>query len=602
MTDGALNLRKVIRGGLLLGLVMSFTSAIGMVEDFNDRMIIDGLLSLGFLALFWYAPFAGYSVGSEEVLEGMEAPPVSPTHALAGLLVGAIGGAALYVLVLITNAMDLRDVFTRLSPIMVKILTFSDSAAEPNLGFGAVVLIGVPALLGLIGGALHLVSAKMRRRIAVAAGSIVAVALLEDVIGQIMRTFGLDSFVRQVFTGGAVKVVPAIVVAAVGFFLAGRERPNGSRLRQALTVDDQRKRLRNTLITSLIIAVVVIAAPWVLGSLLSEILATTGIFLLMALGLNIVVGFAGLLDLGYVAFFAVGAYTTAILTSPLSPRIMTEWPWWYTLPIVVVVGVIAGILVGTPVIRLRGDYLAIVTLGFGEIVRITFLSDAASGTFGGAGGVRQIPGIPLGFDTVTGSDPEWFFYFALVLVLIAAWVSHALLNSRVGRAWTAMREDESVAEVMGIDTVRAKLSAFIVGAVLAALGGAVFSAKLGSIFPTSFELLISIVILVVVIVGGMGNIVGVAVGAFVLIGVLGGPRQPGLLQEFGEFKLLIYGVILVYMMLKRPEGLVPSVRRQRELHQDEFTQDAWFDKAGEFTEGAADGAGGDITEPVVGEA
>ena len=265
-------------------------------------------------------------------------------------------------------------------------------------------------------------------------------------------------------------------------------------------------------------------------------------------------------------------------------------PWWFTLPVVLVVGVLAGIMVGTPVIRLRGDYLAIVTLGFGEIVRITFLSDAASGVFGGAGGIRQIPGIPLGFDTISGSDPEYILYFALALLLLAAWVSHALLNSRVGRAWTAMREDESVAEVMGIDTVRSKLSAFIVGAVLAALGGALFSAKLGSIFPTSFELLISIVILVVVIVGGMGNITGVAVGAIVLIGVLGGPRQPGLLAEFGEFKLLIYGVILVYMMLKRPEGLVPSVRRQRELHQDEFTQDAWFDKAGEFTETAAEEA------------
>ena len=123
-----------------------------------------------------------------------------------------------------------------------------------------------------------------------------------------------------------------------------------------------------------------IVAPWVLGSLLSEILATTGIFLLMALGLNIVVGFAGLLDLGYVAFFAVGAYTSAVLTSPLSPAFNPEWPWWYTLPIVVVVGMIAGIFVGTPVIRLRGDYLAIVTLGFGEIVRIVFLSDAASGS------------------------------------------------------------------------------------------------------------------------------------------------------------------------------------------------------------------------------
>jgi branched-chain amino acid transport system permease protein len=151
-----------------------------------------------------------------------------------------------------------------------------------------------------------------------------------------------------------------------------------------------------------------------------------------------------------------------------------------------------------------------------------------------------------------------------------------------------MREDESVAEVMGIDTVKSKLSAFVVGAVLAALGGALFSAKLGSIFPTSFELLISIVILVIVIVGGMGSIVGVAVGAFVLVGVLGGPRSPGLLQEFGEFKLLIYGVILVYMMLQRPEGLVPNVRRQHELHQDELTQDAWLDKAGEFVDEATE--------------
>ncbi|NND13800.1 MAG: branched-chain amino acid ABC transporter permease [Acidimicrobiia bacterium] len=341
------------------------------------------------------------------------------------------------------------------------------------------------------------------------------------------------------------------------------------------------------MIVAAITLAVVIIAPWLLGSLLSEILATTAIFLLMGLGLNIVVGFAGLLDLGYVAFFAVGAYTSAILTSPLSPFFAPEWPWWYTLPVVVVVGALAGIFVGTPVIRLRGDYLAIVTLGFGEIVRITFLSDAASPWFGGAGGIRNIPGIPLGFDTVSGSDPEYILYFAVALVLLAAWVSYALLNSRVGRAWTAMREDESVAEVMGIDTVRAKLSAFVVGAVLASLGGALFSAKLGSIFPTSFELLISIVILVIVIVGGMGNIVGVAAGAVVLIGVLGGPRQPGLLQEFGEFKLLIYGVILVYMMLKRPEGLVPNVRRSRELHHEEMAQDAWLKAQAEEAAGEA---------------
>lgn len=583
MTGTAIDWRKIVRAGLIAGLVMCFTAAIGMAEDLNSRMIVDGVLSLGFLALFWYVPFAAFNVGKDTSPEGVEPVPAGPSHVVAGLAVGLIGGVCLLALILITHNLDLRDVFTRLSPLLVAVVTFSESAADPDLGRGAVLLIGIPGILGLIGGALHLASDLLVRRIVTAFGSVVVIALLQDVVGQIMRSVGLDDFVRQLFRNGAVRVWPAVFIAIAGFVLAGRKSRSQSRLRAALTDPDPATRTRNSLIVGVIAVALVVVAPWVLGSLLSEVLATTGIFLLMALGLNIVVGFAGLLDLGYVAFFAVGAYTSAVLTSPLSPFIHPEWPWWYTLPVVAVVGVLAGIAVGTPVIRLRGDYLAIVTLGFGEIVRITFLSDAAAPWFGGAGGIRQIPGIPLGFDTVTGSDPEWIFYFAVALLLLAAWVSYALLNSRIGRAWTAMREDESVAEVMGIDTVRAKLSAFVVGAVLAALGGALFSAKLGSIFPTSFELLISIVILVVVIVGGMGNIAGVAVGALVLIGVLGGPRQPGLLQEFGEFKLLIYGVILVYMMLKRPEGLLPSVRRSRELHGEEATQDAWLDKSGEFT-------------------
>ncbi len=581
MTKGLLDYRKILRAGLIVGLILSFTSAIGMVEQFDQRQVVAGVLSLGFLALFWYVPVAGYKVGDEEVLEGMEAHAKTSGHVVAGLLVGLIGGIVLFILVLITNAMDLRDVFNRLGPRLVALLTLSDDVNDPNLVTGGLFLIGAATLLGGLGGSLHLVSDKLRKQIVTAVLAVLAAAFLKDVISQILRTFGLKSLVRQIYTNGAVRVIPTLIVAVVAFYLSGRQRSSRSRVREFVADSDPKVRTRNSLIVAGAILLLVIAAPWVLGSLLSEILATTGIFLLMALGLNIVVGFAGLLDLGYVAFFAVGAYTSAVLTSPLSPAFNPEWPWWYTLPVVVVVGIIAGIFVGTPVIRLRGDYLAIVTLGFGEIVRIVFLSDAASGMFGGAGGIRNIPGIPLGFDTVSGSDPEYIMYFAFALVLLAAWVSYALLNSRVGRAWTAMREDESVAEVMGIDTVQAKLSAFVVGAVLAALGGALFSAKLGSIFPTSFELLISIVILVVVIVGGMGNIVGVAVGAVVLIGVLGGPRQPGLLSEFGEFKLLIYGVILVYMMLQRPEGLVPNVRRQHELHHDELSQDAWLDKAAE---------------------
>jgi len=182
----------------------------------------------------------------------------------------------------------------------------------------------------------------------------------------------------------------------------------------------------------------------------------------------------------------------------------------------------------------------------------------------------------LGFATVKGTDPRSVFYLVLFFCGIAIYVSWRLQASRLGRAWMAIREDEQVAEAMGINTVSSKLMAFVVGAVLASFSGAVLAAKVGSVFPTSFMILVSIIILVVVIVGGMGNIAGVMVGSFVLIGVLGGPKQPGLLQEFQNFKLLIYGMLLVFMMLKRPEGLVPSARRSRELHQEEFLQDAWL--------------------------
>jgi branched-chain amino acid transport system permease protein len=226
---------------------------------------------------------------------------------------------------------------------------------------------------------------------------------------------------------------------------------------------------------------------------------------------------------------------------------------------------------------MRGDYLAIVTLGFGEIIRILFLSDWLKGYFGGAQGITNIPSADFGpLGAVNGIDPRSVFYLVLVFSAIAIYVSWRLEHSRLGRAWMAIREDESVAEAMGINTVNMKLMAFVVGAVLASFSGAIFSAKVGSIFPTSFLILVSIIILVVVIVGGMGNIMGVIVGSLVLIGVLGGPKQPGLLQEFSEYKLLIYGALLIWMMLKRPEGLVPNVRRSRELHQDEFLQDAWL--------------------------
>jgi branched-chain amino acid transport system permease protein len=176
----------------------------------------------------------------------------------------------------------------------------------------------------------------------------------------------------------------------------------------------------------------------------------------------------------------------------------------------------------------------------------------------------------------------------MFFVFVAGYIAYRSQNSRVGRSWAAMREDEDVAEATGISTVQAKLLAFISGAIIASFAGALFAAKVGVIFTNSFKVLTSIIILVVVIVGGMGSIPGVAVGAFVLIGILGGPTSQGLLFEFAEYKLLIYGALLVFMMLKRPEGLVPSVRRSRELHGEELSQDAWLDKGGEFKEDGAE--------------
>jgi branched-chain amino acid transport system permease protein len=217
---------------------------------------------------------------------------------------------------------------------------------------------------------------------------------------------------------------------------------------------------------------------------------------------------------------------------------------------------------------MRGDYLAIVTLGFGEIARLMFLSDWLKPSFGGAQGIKRIPDITIGSIEIRG--PQSFLYALFVLILLAAYVSVSLQNSRIGRAWMAMREDESVAEVMGVNIVAAKLSAFIVGAILAGLGGSLFATKIGSIFPNSFDIIVSITVLVVVIVGGMASVPGVVLGAVVLVGL------PELLREFEDYRFLIYGALLIFMMLRRPEGFIPSKRRAQELHEEDVEQDAWL--------------------------
>jgi len=290
----------------------------------------------------------------------------------------------------------------------------------------------------------------------------------------------------------------------------------------------------------------------------------------MGLGLNIVVGFAGLLDLGYVAFYAVGAYATAVLTSPASPAFAPHLDFWIALPLVLAITAAIGLTIGAPVLRLRGDYLAIVTLGFGEIARIVLNSNWMTPYVGGAQGILAVPAPQfLGKDL---RDPALLYYPIFVACIIAAIAAISLANSRVGRAWTAMREDESVAEATGVNTIKYKLLAFSMGATFGGLAGAFYAVRIGTVFPQELNIIVSINALALIILGGIGSIPGVIVGAVVLVGL------PELLREFSEYRLLLYGIVLVAMMLLRPEGFLPNRSRRAELHEGEGDSEPDWDE------------------------
>jgi branched-chain amino acid transport system permease protein len=306
------------------------------------------------------------------------------------------------------------------------------------------------------------------------------------------------------------------------------------------------------------------------------------LYVLLALGLNIVVGFAGLLDLGYVAFYAVGAYTYALLASP---HFGLHLPFWIVLPIGAAVAALFGLLLGTPTLKLRGDYLAIVTLGFGEIVRI-FLNNLSRpvNITNGPQGIAHIDPFSIGSfslarpETIAGIDfsgPIKYYYLLLLVMLAVIVVNLRLQNSRIGRAWEAIREDEIAARAMGINTRNLKLLAFAMGASFGGIAGGMFSAIQAFISPESFVLVESIMVVSMVVLGGMGNIWGVILGAVLLSftpEILRWTVDPAQQALFGRsviepevIRMLLFGLALVLIMLFRPAGLLPSAVRKREL-------------------------------------
>ena len=565
--------RRLARMGGVAILGQMFIALSGMPVRLDERLVIESVLSLGYLFAGVIPVVVGHRLGRQVRREGVPIHAVGRHELVGGALVGAVAGAGLSALVLMLTHFDLREPLVNWSPQLRDLLSFGNGPT-----FGALIWLGIGAAGGFVGGGLRLLPDRVRRAVLAMAVTVLLFSVLEQLVADVVSGIGLESVADWFYARrGGVTASGAIVLAAASgvLVLAGRGRIKQTRAKLE-TLEGSARTRANVLLLSATAAVLIVL-PLLVGKLTNELLANVGLFVLLALGLNIVVGLAGILDLGYVAFFAVGSYTSAVLTAATSPRISPELPWFVSVIIVVVVTGLVGLFIGAPVIRMRGDYLAIVTLGFGEIIRLLFLSDWLSGWFGGSQGITGIGGAGVfGLTTVDGTEPRKVFYLVLVFCAIAIYVSWRLERSRLGRAWMAVREDETVAEAMGINTVNVKLLAFVVGAILGSFSGAIFASKVGSVFPSSFLILVSIVILVVVIFGGMGNIFGVIAGAAVLIGVLGGPKQPGLLQEFSEFKLLIYGALLVWMMLSRPEGLIPSARRTRELHQEEFLQDAWL--------------------------
>jgi len=298
-------------------------------------------------------------------------------------------------------------------------------------------------------------------------------------------------------------------------------------------------------------------------------LADAGAFILLALGLNIVVGFAGLLDLGYAAFFAIGSYSYAMLASP---QFGIHIPFWVMLFVAAGFAAIFGILLGAPTLRLRGDYLAIVTLGFGEIVPQLFLN--LSRWTNGPDGINGLDQ-PSFFGHAFGFNPVPYFYLMLGLIVLAIVFARNLQNSRLGRSWMAIREDELAARHMGINTTTAKLSAFALGASFSGLAGVAYASKLQLVSPDQFQFSVSVLVLSMIVLGGMGNIPGVIFGSFLLSLVNNFilPQATNLAAgihlnvDFTQYRFMLYGVILVLAMLLRPEGLIPSRQRRAELRE-----------------------------------
>lgn len=557
---------NAVKTGLLGSAIAIFICLVGMAEVFSKRAVIEGVMTLGQFVLLATMVSVGYIASRQTSgLLGQNRPVYNLS---AGLVAGLLTGLLLALFVFIGYRVNLRAVFLNASPALYNLLTFGKGQSNIWL------LPAISAVAGLIGGAFLLLPEFVRRPLTRSLLVMIFLAFFSGLFRVVLINQGasISKAAKYLFGQSGLTVNGALIfflgVLAISVFWNSK----GGDIRKGVANLPKRGQLTLRVLFFLLIVYIALGLPQVSGPFIAQVIVTVALFILMGLGLNITLGFAGLLDLGFVAFYAIGAYTVGLLTS-YGPFGLQHVPFWVAVPIAVLVAMASGAFLGLPVLGVRGDYLAIATLGFGEIVRLLAGSDVLAQYFGGPQGIIGIQkpcigtlgpfirvDVPRVCNGIELGTPQTIYFIAIASALLIAFVAWRLRESRLGRAWMAIREDEDVAEALGVNLIQTKLLAYMLGAAFAGLGGAIFATLIGSIFATSMQLTVSLNVVSLIIVGGMGSIPGVIVGAVALIGL------PELLREVSEFRFLLYGATLIIMMLAKPEGLWPSKATKRELH------------------------------------
>lgn len=525
------NWRQILVSAFSMLGTASFFVLIGLFGQFAAKWLIVDVLDIGHMLLLVTA------IGGGMVLAGRSSSGGANTVVTAAAA-GLLAGALLVLAAEAARAANIRWMLVSLTPQTLNAIGYRLPPMSAAAALGA-----AGAIASAIGACTMLLPPRWRRTVCWGLGTVIFAGLLRELIRGILQGFGtLDTLAfsyQGMLPQGA--VAAAIIGAVIG------ARPGNERF-AALPVRAKQG-------VYLLLAVLVMALPALTNDFVAQVMLLICLYTLMGMGLNIELGLAGLVDLGFVAFFAVGAYSMAILTSTGADSSF-HLGFFQALPFSILFASCAGFIFGLPVLKVRGDYLAIATLGLGEIVRVLVLSDMMKPLLGGAQGIVGVPKPSL--FGLSMSTPTMLFYLTAAFTAFAGYCAWRLQHSGLGRRWLAVREDEDVAQALGINLVMVKLYAYTMGAAFAGLAGGIFAAMVGSAFPQSFQLLVSINVLAILVVGGIGSLPGVVIGAAALIGA------PEVLRDLGDYRYLIYGIVIIAVVRLKPEGLSPVTIRRRE--------------------------------------